>query len=358
MKWKILLYVLLSLVLSAGASALLYLFVDNLYRSGKSSSLLPWIELVRSEIGTVPVMTSFVLFLFIVFYITFMTLFVRRISRITNTVQEMANGDLSKRIKVRSKDELGKLEHNINEMAEQLGRSMQDERVAQRRQTELITNVSHDLRTPLTSILGYLGLVEQDRYRDEVELRHYIHIAYEKAERLHLMIEDLFEYTRMSGGAPLTVKPADLNELITQLYVHYRQPMEEVGLELQMKLPDSPIVIQADSLKLVRVLENLLTNAMKYGREGKCVEMLLLPQPQSVIIEVVNYGEPIPESDLPHVFERFYRVDKSRGDDASGSGLGLAIARAITELHGGSIRAFSDRKATRFVVELPRSQSS
>ena len=153
-------------------------------------------------------------------------------------------------------------------------------------------------------------MVEQDRYRDEVELRHYIHIAYEKAERLHVMIEDLFEYTRMSGGAPLSLQPVRVNDLISQLFVHYRQQMEDAGIELRMDIPEQPLT---------------------------------------------NYGEPIPEADLPHVFDRFYRVDRSRGDDVGGSGLGLAIARAIVEMHEGQIRVTSDRQSTHFIVDLPAS---
>lgn len=353
MKWKILLYIVLSIGLSAGICYFIYITVDQLYRSGQHSSLLPITDLLRTQVGTIPVTISCFLFLFIIFYMIFMSLLLRRVSRITAAVQKMANGDLTQRIKVSSNDEIGKLEYNINHMAEQLNRSIEEERRAEQSKAELITNVSHDLRTPLTSILGYLGLVEQDRYRDEVELRHYIHIAYEKAERLHVMIEDLFEYTRMSGGAPLSLQSVRVNDLISQLFVHYRQPMEDAGIELRMHIPDQPLVTQLDSLKMVRVLDNLLTNAMKYGKEGKAVDIVLQKQQQSVLIEVVNYGEPIPEPDLPYLFDRFYRVDRSRGDDTGGSGLGLAIARAIVEMHGGRISVTSDRQSTRFIVELP-----
>lgn len=355
MKWKILLYIVLSIGLSAGICYFLYITIDQLYRSGQDSSLLPIADLLRTQVGTIPVAISCFLFLFIIFYIIFMSLLLRRVSRITAAVQKMANGDLTQRIKVSNNDEIGKLEYNINHMAEQLSRSIEEERLAEQTKAELITNVSHDLRTPLTSILGYLGLVEQDRYRDEVELRHYIHIAYEKAERLHVMIEDLFEYTRMSGGAPLSLQPVTVNDLISQLYVHYRQQMEDAGIELRMNIPDQPLVAQLDSLKMVRVLENLLTNAMKYGKDGKVVDIVLQKQQQGIRIEVINYGEPIPEADLPHLFDRFYRVDRSRGDDAGGSGLGLAIARAIVEMHEGRINVASDRHSTRFIVDLPAS---
>lgn len=353
MKWKILLYIGLSLAMSGGVCYLLYEFVDTLYRKQRDSALFPWIDLLRSEIGTVPVVISAVLFFFIIFYITLMTLFLRRISRITRDVQKMANGDLTTRIKVSGKDELGNLEYNINYMVDKLSRSMEEERLAERTKAELITNVSHDLRTPLTSIIGYLGLVEQDRYRDEVELRHYIHIAYEKAERLHLMIEDLFEFTRMSGGAPIAKQPVRMNDLISQMYVHYLQPMADVGLDLRMNIPEESLVIQGDSMMLVRVLDNLLTNAMKYGREGRSVDLIMKALPAQVQIEVINYGDPIPETDLPHIFDRFYRADKSRGSDVGGSGLGLAISRAIIEQHGGMIKALSDDKSTRFIVNLP-----
>lgn len=274
--------------------------------------------------------------------------------RITKAVQRIADGHFDERIPVSYNDELGELASNLNKMAEQLKTSIEDERRAERTKSELITNVSHDLRTPLTSISGYLGLIEQDRYRDEVELRHYVHIAYEKSKRLHTLIDDLFEYTRLSGGGlSLRKSSLDLVEMIGQLTAQFQYEMRMAGMEVRLKFPQGKVPIAADGDKLARVFDNLLANSVNYGKDGIYIDVAVRTEGGTAVVELVNYGEPIPPHDLPHIFDRFYRVEKSRSTDTGGSGLGLAIARQIVELHGGTIRAESDRSRTMFEVRLP-----
>lgn len=275
--------------------------------------------------------------------------------RITEAVQRIASGGFDERVPVRYNDEMGELAANLNKMSEQLKSSIEEERRAERTKTELITNVSHDLRTPLTSIEGYLGLIEQDRYRDEVELRHYVHIAYEKTKRLHVLIDDLFEYTRLSGsGLPLRKTQLDLVELIGQLAGQFQYEMSRAGMEVRLHVPGRRAMVEADGDKLARVFDNLLANAVRYGKDGIYVDVFVHDSEKEASVEIVNYGEPIPPQDMPYIFDRFYRVEKSRSDDTGGSGLGLAIAKQIVELHGGTIRASSDRSRTVFEVKLPK----
>ncbi|MCR8845044.1 HAMP domain-containing histidine kinase [Paenibacillus sp. SC116] len=351
--WKLLINVFLSFLL-AGVTvlALILLSVFLVEMSTFAQDMFVFIEnIFPPEL----IIIAAGLFSFFFYYYLLMRLTVKRINQVITTVQAIADGNLDYRMKVHSEvDELGKLEQNLNEMAHKLQHSIEEERRAERTKSELITNVSHDLRTPLTSILGYLRLVEEDRYRDEVELRHYIRIAYEKSESLHLMIEDLFEYSRMSGGMNLDMQRVNVAELVSQLFVHYQVPVEECGMTLRMRNAQSPAYVNADTLKLVRVFENLLSNSMKYGRDGRFIDMVVHSDPVEARVEIVNYGEPIPQTDLPHVFERFYRVDKSRTGDRRGSGLGLAISSTMIELHGGRIWAESDAERTRFIISLPR----
>ncbi|MDK8183452.1 HAMP domain-containing sensor histidine kinase [Paenibacillus sp. UMB4589-SE434] len=353
LNWKLLLSLPLCITLAGATTGLSFLAISAVYKSFYFPTFTVFIRYLDDVIGVMLLSVMYTLLWFAVYFILFTSLLIRRILRVTKAVQHIAEGDLTQRIKISAKDEIGQLEHNINIMAEQLSKSIEEERRAEQTKTELVTNVSHDLRTPLTSIIGYLGLVEQDKYRDELELRHYISIAYEKSKRLHLMIEDLFEYTRMSGGMPLHLGRVNLSELVGQLYVHYRYPMEQVGLQLRMNNADQSLFMMADSLKLVRVFENLLSNAMKYGTGGDAVDLNVSVIADEAQIEIVNYGTAIPQQDLPYVFDRFYRVDKSRGEEQEGSGLGLAISRAIVELHNGSIWAESNSFQTRFVIRLP-----
>jgi signal transduction histidine kinase len=274
------------------------------------------------------------------------------------SVAHIAQGNFDHEVPVRQNNDIGLLAENLNLLVERLKRSLDEERRTERSKNELVTNVSHDLRTPLTSIIGYLGLIDQDRYRDEVELRHYVQIAHAKALRLNLLINDLFEYTRMNGAnMSLRMTSLNLTEMMNQLLDHYRLALREAGMEgrvIPERQQEQELRIMGDPDKLVRVFENLLANAMMYGKDGRLVDFLLSKHEGWAIVEVVNYGEPIPSGDLPHLFERFYRGDKARsGSEGGGAGLGLAIAKGLLDKHGGTIQAFSDQRSTSFQVRLP-----
>jgi signal transduction histidine kinase len=240
-------------------------------------------------------------------------------------------------------------------MASQLQASLEEERLAVKGKNELVTNVSHDLRTPLTSIIGYLQLINEDRYQDEVELRYYVDIAYDKSLRLNRLVNDLFEYTSMGyGQTVLVLHEIDLLELIGQVAADFTLQLSDAGMELRLALPEDKIIILADGDKLMRVFENLISNAIKYGKEGRKIRISVAPESDTMVtIRVVNYGIPIPARDLPYIFERFYRAEKSRSDETGGSGLGLAIVKSIIDLHEGSITASSDEHETVFQVKLP-----
>lgn len=345
----------LSIVLAIVSTYLLLELLFFVYDYLSISLVNDLFRRVRRAIGIFVPLIIVGIVLFIGFYLLLNRRLIQNMEQITATVQRMADGNLDARCSVASDDEIGRLADNINRMAEQIKLSLEEERLAERTKNELVTSVSHDLRTPLTSIMGYLGLVEQDRYRDEVELRHYTNIAYEKAKRLHVMINDLFEYTRMNGGMALNTKPLNIVELAGQLCVHYRHPMEQEELTISMHSGEDQYWIEADPDKLVRVFDNLLTNAMRYAPRGSAMEIFLRRRGAWIMISVHNRGEPIPEHDLPYIFDRFYRVEKSRSEHRGGSGLGLAISKTIVELHSGMISAVSNEEGTFFTVELPSS---
>lgn len=277
-------------------------------------------------------------------------------NKMNRTVRDMAEGrlDLNHKMEVRGSNPFGDMAGNVNRLAGRLYLALEEERRAEQTKNELITNVSHDLRTPLTSVLGYLGLIEQDRYRDEVEMRHYVHIAYEKSQRLNVLINDLFEYTRMRHDTTaLKAAPFNLVEMLGQLLVQYHMPLQEAGMQSKLITQESIIMVKGDTAKIVRVFENLIANAMVYGREGKYAVLNVKKNETEAIVEVINYGEPIPASDIPFIFDRFYRADKSRTKWSGGSGLGLAISKSIIEKHGGTISVSSDDDETSFRVTIP-----
>lgn len=239
-------------------------------------------------------------------------------------------------------------------MAQQLHASIVEERQAVRSKNELITNVSHDIRTPLTSMIGYLRWIEEDRYQDEVELRHYVNIVYEKSLRLERLVNDLFEYTRMSSGQiRLQRADIDLVELLNQLAAEFTLLLRDSPVQIHPTMSEKQIHLHADGDKLMRLFENLIDNAIKYGYEGEEIRIVTGVEAQWAVVRIVNYGPQIPPIDLPHLFERMYRVEKSRSDATGGTGIGLAIAKSIVDLHGGEISVCSDEQETVFEVKLP-----
>jgi signal transduction histidine kinase len=356
LSWRLVGFGLASVVLTAlilmilfwGASMLLWL---NPSRSFWGVKLIRW---VINTIGSLPVVLITGIPLYTFFFLRLTKNTMSYIGSISSGVQHIADGNLSYRIAVAGTDELGTLTNNINMMADKLKTAMEEERAAAQAKNDLITGVSHDLRTPLTSVLGFLEYVEKDRYADELELRYYVNIAYDKSLALKKLIDDLFEYTRItSSGFPLRHEPVNLGNLLEQLAEEFVPLLDGAGMSYRIHAGGGPLVIQGDADELVRLYENLFTNAIRYGKEGRILDVSVFRREDTIVAVCTNYGPPIPDEDIPHLFQRFYRVDKSRSRHTGGSGLGLAIAKSIAELHGGHITVKSSRKQTEFETFFP-----
>lgn len=356
-RWKFIYAFALS-VLSGGLLLYAgYRMVQSLLYTNPWPSNSPYTRMLRwiiNHFGSTSVMTAVGIFSFLLFFFIYSRKIILYLEEITRGITELASEGMSRRIEVRTGDELGVVALTINSLAERLERSWEEERSAVRAKNDLITGVSHDLRTPLTSILGFLEYIEQDRCQDEVEMRYYTGIAYEKSLVLQKLIDDLFEYTRVSGGGPQRImERIDLSALVRQLAVESGPLLERAGMKMVLTGDEGPCWIKAAPLDLVRTFENLIANAAKYGSAGGRLEIGIIREPANVSVRVSNFGEMIAAADLPHVFERFYRADKSRSRQEGGSGLGLAIAKSITEMHGGTISAVSNPERTDFIVTLP-----
>ncbi|MDH6672572.1 signal transduction histidine kinase [Paenibacillus sp. LBL] len=275
------------------------------------------------------------------------------LEEITHGLREIAKGNFDTEIPVYSGSQLGEVAESINQMSRQLHQSILEERYAEKTKNDLITGVSHDLRTPLTSILGFLEVIEEDRYQDEVELRYYVNIAYEKAQNLKRLIDDLFEYTRINNGLPLDIRKIDMVRFIRQLIEESVPTLEKSGMECNLTAEED-LIIMADGAQLVRAYENLISNAIRYGESGKIIDITVRSDRDQVSISFTNYGDPIPERDLPFIFDRFYRVEGSRSKLTGGTGLGLAITKSIVEVQGGEIRVRSDERRTTFETRFPK----
>ncbi|UHA76070.1 sensor histidine kinase [Paenibacillus sp. 481] len=277
----------------------------------------------------------------------------RYLAEITYGLHEIAKGRFEHKIPVKLANDLGMVADSINHMSAQLSRSIQEERNAEKTKNDLITGVSHDLRTPLTSILGFLELIEKDRYQDEVELRYYVNIAYSKATSLKKLIDDLFEYTRMNNGLPLKLVELDMTDFLRQLVEEFVPYMENEDIVCRIDAPNEAVKVLVDGDRLVRAYENLMSNAIRYGRKGKYIDLVIGQKDRVVFVKMTNYGDPISDRDLPYIFDRFYRAEQSRSKETGGTGLGLAIAKSIIEVHGGTISVHSDHRQTTFETRFP-----
>ena len=274
----------------------------------------------------------------------------------SEAMRNMAGGDLRATVHIEGDDEFSEMGENLNRLGEELRSLMEREREAEKSKSELVTNIAHDLRTPLTSIVGYLDILRAKRDNLDAETTaHYTDIAYEKSKKLEKLINELFGFTKLSGGElVMHVSSLDLVQLLAQLLEEFYPSFVNAGLHYELIADRESLGIEGDPELLARVFENLIGNAIKYGAEGKQLRVYLVTEENFVTVRVVNYGKLIPAEELPHVFDRFYRVEQSRNAKTGGTGLGLTIAKNIVEMHRGEITVTSDWSGTAFVVRLPR----
>lgn len=275
------------------------------------------------------------------------------ITKLSAAIQNISEGDLNTNVEVVGDDEFSAMAANLNKMVEDIRSLMDKERESERTKNELITNIAHDLRTPLTSIIGYLELLSGPSNMTPEMEKKYINITYTKAKRLEKLIEDLFGFTKLNyGKVSMKVTKVDIVKLLSQLLEEFYPNFMDKNLayELQSNVPAK--IINADGNLLARLFDNLINNAIKYGAEGKRIVVKIHAAETTVTVSVTNYGYVIPKEELPLLFEKFYRVEQSRSSNTGGTGLGLAIAKNIVELHGGTIGVTSDLNGTVFTVRL------
>ena len=279
---------------------------------------------------------------------------VQYMQKLSIAMHKISNGDLTTTVDIEGDNELSQMTMELNQMAEQVRSLMEREREAERTKNDLITNVAHDLRTPLTSIIGYLELLSSNRPLDEEMRKKYLSIAYQKSCHLQVLIEDLFGFTSLGYGK-ITAKMAELDivNLLAQLLDEFYPIFEQNHLEYNYTTNVPSKIIVGDGTLLARLFDNLLNNAVKYGNDGKMINVILNAEETAVTIQVINFGSIIPANELNTIFEKFYRMEQSRSTQTGGTGLGLAIAKNIVDVHNGSITAESSLNGTIFKVVLP-----
>lgn len=241
----------------------------------------------------------------------------------------------------------------VNEFKTQMAHNEQLIQYEAAQKNDLITYLAHDLKTPLTSVVGYLSLLEEAPDMPTEQKAKYVHIALEKALRLEALINGFFEITRYNlHEVTLNKETIDLSYMLTQMSDEFYPMLQEHGNTVELHFADN-LTVYADPDKLARVFNNILKNAIAYSYPDSPIEIRAGARDHAVWVAFRNSGKTIPKRKLESIFGKFYRLDDARSSDTGGAGLGLAIAKEIVTQHGGSITAVSDNQITTFVVELP-----
>ncbi|NLG70616.1 MAG: HAMP domain-containing protein [Chloroflexi bacterium] len=284
------------------------------------------------------------------------TTLAERIRQVERSAEAITAGQLEVRIPVQGRDEIAALARTFNQMAGQLQRAAEQQRQVERLRQDLIAWVSHDLQTPLASIRAVVEALADGMVEDPDTVQRYLRTAQKDIAALSLLIDDLFQMAQLdAGGLPLDLEDSSLSDLISDTLESFSEVAARRQVEIRGEVAPGVDPLRMDVRLIGRVLNNLIDNALRHTPPGGRVEVKAAPAGDHVQVEVWDNGEGIPPQDLPVIFERFYRGEKSRNRLSGGAGLGLAIARGIVMAHGGSIHVESQPgQFTRFIVQLPR----
>jgi len=254
---------------------------------------------------------------------------------------------------IRLPEELRDIEDRMNQIKRMALQNARDAREAEQRKNDLVVNLAHDIRTPLSSVIGYLSLLNEAPDMPLEQRKKYTGITLEKAFRLEHLIDELFEITRFSlSSIVLDRGKINLTFMLQQMADEFYPMLAPQNKKAVVHAPEN-LAAWGDADKLSRVFNNILKNAIAYSYEGSVIDITAYEQGKNTVIEFANYGDPIPPEKLEAIFERFFRIDTARSTQTGGAGLGLAIAKEIVNAHGGTIKAESNGGKTTFTVTLP-----
>jgi two-component system sensor histidine kinase VanS len=294
-------------------------------------------------------LVSSVIFFLIIFQFA-ISWITRYFDEIDKGMENLINGSDSE---IELSPEMSFMEARLNMFKHILEKRERDAKQAEQRKNDLVVYLAHDIKTPLTSVIGYLELMSEVPDMIIEQRSKYMEITLEKANRLEKLINEFFEITRYNlQSIILEKKEFNLSYMLFQMADEFYPMLSEKKQEIVVNAEDN-IMLYGDSAKLARVFNNVLKNAIAYGYEDSKITISVYTQAQDAIIAFKNYGENIPKQKLNSIFEKFYRLDESRGSETGNAGLGLAIAKEIVILHEGEIYAESNHEYTIFYVRIP-----
>lgn len=293
----------------------------------------------------------FVIIFFALYYLLISRKMVDGLRSISKSVEQMKEGNFDITLDLDGNDEVSVLARSVLEMSDEIKAMMEKQKRLEQEKDDLITSVAHDLRTPLTSILGYLDLILYNQEISMEEKVKYLTIVNKKSLQLKKLIEELFDYTRYSKNQMIPKKiKLDITKFMEQIVEEFYPSFYENHIEVCTNFPTKSIFIDADGDLLARAIGNILNNAVKYGADGKQIIITMKEVKSQIKISIINFGQIIPKEDIDKIFDRFFRVEQSRSEKTGGTGLGLAIAKSIFELHEASVEVTSGEEGTEFLI--------
>jgi Signal transduction histidine kinase len=293
--------------------------------------------------------------IFIMFFLISINGRIKYLKYISSSVTNIKTQRYLNPIEVKGSDEIAQLAEDINTMSERLKENYEKEKKQEESKNELIVAVSHDLKTPLTSIIGYLELLNNNKEDFTKEQQEFLKIAYGKSKNLKKLIEELFEYTKISNNyIKLNKVPFNIAVLVNQIVGEHVLFLSEKNIKVEIKCIKNELVCEVDIQKFIRVIENLVKNVEKYSYKDSTFTIIMWEDEKNVKLSFINEGDNISKDDLVKIFDEMYRIDKSRNAEVEGSGLGLPISKKIIQLHGGKIEAKCNGNKINFDIELPK----
>lgn len=260
------------------------------------------------------------------------------IEKMKNIAQNIAKGDFSKRIAIKTNDELGELAESLNQMADELEHKIESLKKTDAIKTNLVANVSHELKTPLTSIKGFIETLEDGALDDKENAKRFLSIIKKRTEGLNNIINDLLIFSELeSSRLKLNKEKFLFKDLLNEIVLSFGFYLKKTGQDLKITFSDEELFIYADRIRIEQVFVNIIDNAIKYNKPQGKIIINSYRQNKQLITQIKDTGIGIARTNLDRIFERFYRVDKSRSQEVGGTGLGLAIVKHIINLHQGSI---------------------
>lgn len=305
---------------------------------------------VLTVLGYSPVAVIFAWIIgFVIIVIYYLQKYLSYIDAIVNVSNKLADNTDTW---IKLPDEISSIEEKLNEVKQNSLKNYRLAKDAEQKKNDLLVYLAHDIKTPLTSMIGYLSLLDEIDDMPLKQRKKYIRIALEKSYKLEELINELFEITRFNSSKIILEKGSiSLNLMLEQIIDDFYPILKENDKQINLKIAE-PITIKADSDKLARVFNNVIKNAINYSTT-KDININVTKTDNKVNIAISNQGNKIPKEKLDRIFEKFYRLDKSRNTKTGGSGLGLAIAKEIVQLHRGTITAESTDELTTFNITLP-----